>query len=157
MSPYRDRTTLRLFGPCLRSGLERDKPGRAIAWVMAENDMAVWKVVCKWFRYIEEGEAAFKFPDPDFKPRNPKVSITQETADLLITEMDDDFALEKSRWPDGRGPEFSRLPPHARVAFAQELHLATKTMDEMAAEAKKRLKRGEQLPPREAWAITEAY
>lgn len=125
---------------------------RAMAWVEAENVEAVWKVVQAWFELMEAVRAADRYPDPFWEAKHPakKRPVTQEVADKLIAELDADFQLEDRRFPDGKGPEFSRLPAHARVAFAQDVYEVMSSEGEIEAEAKQRVRRGERLPP-EDW------
>lgn len=122
---------------------------KAMLWVEAENIATVWKVVKKWFDYMQSGEATQRFPDPTWHPKPGRRALTPEVASQIVTEMDDDFRLERGRFPkeSGLGPDFERLPSHARVAFCQEVYDILKTTEEIMAEAETRLQAGEHLPP----------
>ena len=131
------------------SGLEE----KAQAWVEAQNTEAVWVVVKKWFGYMQSGEARFKYPDPNWQDSDHpgRRPLTQEVADLLVQEMDEDFLIEKNRYPKdtGLGPDFIRLPAHARIAFAQELYVTIMTKKEVKAAAQELLDRGvREFPPK---------
>lgn len=143
-----------LFSSCL-DGLASEFPSldkdatvefcNAVAWLEAENIFAVFQLIIAWFKLMESGEAANRYPSPGG-------TVTQEQADLLISELDADFAKESNRWPvdaEGKawGPEFSRLLPHSRRAFAEEIRAILKTEAQILAEALERLAKGEKLPP----------
>lgn len=145
---YRNTTVRDLYRTCRdRGATELDE---AMAWVEAENIAAVWKVVARWFQYIESGEAAHRYPDPKWQTPKGRASLTLERADQLIKEMDADFEIESYRFPSGGGPDFKRLPAHARMAFAQEVYGVLKTEAEIEEEASRRLKAGERFPPDDA-------
>ncbi len=131
------------------SGLEE----KAQAWVEAQNTEAVWLVVRKWFQWMQTGEVRFKYPDPlwDDNQHPGRRPLTQEIADQIVLEMDEDFLIEKNRYPKetGLGPEFARLPPHARVAMAQELYGVLMTKREIKVKAQELLDRGvREFPPK---------
>lgn len=160
---YKDRTPERLFPHCLQA-VEREFPsarssplGRAMAWLLAVNTLEQFKVLCRWFDYLQADEAQHHYPDPDYQPRNKQVVVNQAVADLLVAELDADFLLEYSRFPEGRGPEFSRLPPHARIALLQELATVAKSLAELEGEAHRGLKAGEHLPPRHLASVMGLY
>ncbi len=116
----------------------------ACAWVEAENVWEVRKLVCRWFDDLESGAANVQYPDPF------KSTLSQEEADSLIKELDEEFYREKGRWGSlsvEAGPEFSRLASHARIVFVEELKAVLKSRDEIIEEARERLESGEQLPP----------
>ena len=54
--------------------------------------------------------------------------------------------LEKNRFHGRLAPEFSRLPPHARMALVQEAYKIIKTGAAIEQETKERLAAGEKLP-----------
>ena len=116
---------------------------QAVAWVEAENNYAIHQVKVRWFYLMEQGLADLHRPDP-FDD-----TISPELADLVVADTDADYEEERSRWPEGRGPEFSRLSPSARMAFAQELARITQSDAQIEAEAQTRLAAGETLPPAE--------
>ncbi len=151
--PYYNVTPHTLYQSCISNAWEwsgvNDPVTRARAWVEAENIYEVWKVTQHWFELMESGEAASRYPDPFWRDEDfpGKAPLTQEVADRLIEEMDEDFMLEKGRFQGRAAPEFSRLPPHARIAFAQDLYRVMKTSAEIYKEAEERLARGEVLPP----------
>lgn len=114
----------------------------AIAWVEAENSFSIRKIWNEWFYAIESGEAELRDPNP-FDD-----SVSQARADRLVKEMDEDFDIEKGRWQSlgvEAGPEFSRLSPKARIAFAQEVFKVIKTDRQLIYEAVARLYRGEDV------------
>lgn len=128
------------------SGLEQ----KAEAWVEAQNVEAAWEVVKAWYGYLQRGEAAHKYPDPSWEAPPGRKPLTQDLADTLVREIDEDFEIERGRFPresgaplsTGLGPEMSRLPPHARMAFAQELYGVVMTAAEIKAEALRLLESG---------------
>ncbi len=151
--PYYNVTPHTLYQSCMSSAWEwsggDDPVMRARAWVEAENVYEVWKLVQKWFEFIDAGDAENHYPDPNWDDSSypGKVSLTQDVADTFIEEMDADFMLEKSRFQGRLSPEFARLPSHARLAFAQDAYGIMKTGADINAEADKRLAEGETLPP----------
>lgn len=145
--PWYDVTPEKMMDSCRLDWATKDKP-EAYAYVEAENVAKVWEMVQEWFEAMESGEAWNRYPDPDWVDPPGRKPLTQEVADAMIDEMDADFDLEKNRYPDGRGPEFKRLPPHARLALAQGLRAILKTPGEIEQETEERLAKGEQLPPR---------
>lgn len=156
--PYYNVTVNTLYQSCMKNdwgSLRNDDPfNRALAWVEAENVYEMWTLVQKWFEVMESGEAIHRYPDPFWRDDDypGKVPLTQDVADKFIEEMDADFYLEKSRFRDGQGimrepPDFSRLPPHARLAFVQDAYKIIKTSSEIRKEAEERLAAGETLPP----------
>jgi len=122
---------------------------RAKAWVEAENIHEVWGLVQKWFALMESGEAENHYPDPTWEdgdyPNN--AALTSKVADKFIEEIDADFMIEKNRFQGRSAPEFSRLPPHARLAFVQEAYRLIKTQSAIDEEAQERLDKGEVMPP----------
>lgn len=108
-----------------------------VAEAEAENIMAVWDIVKRWFGYMQAGEALYKHPDPTWKSKPGRKPLTPEMADLLIKEITEDFAIERGRFPStsGLGPGFERLMPEARLAFAQELYDTIMTEVEIGAKA----------------------
>ena len=151
--PYYNVTPHTLYQSCMSSAWEwsggDDPVMRARAWVEAENVYDVWKLVQKWFEFIDAGDAVNHYPDPNWDDSlHPgKVALTQDVADTFIEEMDADFMLEKSRFQGRLSPEFARLPSHARLAFAQDAYGIMKTSADINAEADERLATGETLPP----------
>ena len=89
--------------------------------------------------WLQSGEANLKYPDPNWKDteHNGRRALTQEVADEIVEEMDEDFLIERNRFPkdSGLGPELSRLPSSARVAFAQELYGIVMTRGEIRSAA----------------------
>lgn len=142
--PKYDARALYAAKDFIRRRLPQDS---AYDWLEAENDAAVWAIVQKWFEYMESGQAAHMYPDPAPQPKRGCKPLTPELADYLIAELDDDFNEERGRFPEGHGPEFSRLLPHARLAFAQELYGAMKTGKELETAAKQAIREGLLLPP----------
>lgn len=113
------------------------------SWVEAENVMKVRELVCGWFNAMESGEANNRYPDPYGK------AISQQKADKFIKELDDDFNKESGRFEGlsaDVGPEFFRLKPHARLAFAQEFFSLVMTKAQIKKEAKRRVKAGVKFP-----------
>lgn len=151
--PYYNVTPYSLYQSCMSSAWEwsgGDEPLTcARAWVEAENIHQVWELVQRWFEMMESGEAINRYPDPFWRDKDfpGKVPLTQEVADVFIEELDTDFMLEKSRFQGRLGPEFARLPPHARLAFVQEVYKVIKTSAQIQKEAEERLAAGETLPP----------
>lgn len=119
------------------------------AWVEAENNSAVFAVLMRWFGLMQAGTADQQYPDPTWKQfESPGLrALTPEVADELIAEIEADFEIEKNRYPEGVGPGYYRLMPHARMALAQELYKALKTDAQIKAEAEARRASGETLPP----------
>lgn len=120
----------------------------AFFWCEALATQRAWEVVKAWFRAMQAGEAALRYPDPLWQPKPGRKAITQELADIMVQEMDEDFLLQQNRFPkeSGLGPEFSRLPPHARLAFMQEIMDASRTTREITQEASALIATG-WLPP----------
>lgn len=145
--PWYDVTPEKMMDSCRLDWATKDRP-EAYAYVEAENVARVWEVVQEWYEAMESGDASDRYPDPDWTDPPGRRNLTQELADAMILEMDADFDLEKNRYPDGRGPEFKRLPAHARLAFAQQLRLVMKSPAEIEQETRERLAKGEPLPPR---------
>ena len=151
--PYYNVTPHTLYQSCMSSAWEwsggDDPVTRARAWVEAENVYEMWKLVQKWFEFIENGSATDRFPDPYWKSEDypDKVPLNQEIADTFSEEMDADFMLEKSRFQGRFAPEFVRLPQHARMAFVQDAYKLVKTSSQINREAEERLSAGETLPP----------
>lgn len=151
--PYYNVTPHTLYQSCMSSAWEwsggDDPVTRARAWVEAENVYDMWKLVQKWYELMETGEASTRYPDPHWSDETHpgKVGLTQEVADKFIEEMDNDFMLEKSRFQGRQAPEFSRLPPTARMAFVQDAYLVIKSGADINGEADQRLANGEVLPP----------
>lgn len=136
------------------SGLQE----KAEAWVEAQNTEDVWVIVKKWYQHMQDNTAHFKFPDPSWNDaKHPgRRPLTQEIADKIVREMDEDFLIEKNRFPKetGLGPEFVRLPPHARVAMAQELYGVAMTKGEIKAAAQKLLDQGmREFPPKSGQSV----
>ena len=121
------------------------------AWHEAVNIYECWKVVQIWFELIESGEAIHRYPDPFWKDEDhPEfTSLTQEVADKFISEMDEDFMVEKSRFQGRSAPEFERLPPHSRLAFVQELYGLIKSSVELQCMAEDSTEQGLELPPKD--------
>lgn len=145
--PYYNVGVRTLYETC-RSHYSGHPLQEAMAWIEAEDIVAVWKIVQAWFERMEDGTARHRFPDPfwDHARWGRKRPLTQQIADRIIAEMDADFEIERARFPQGVGPEFARLPPHARLAFAQEVYGVIKTEGEIEEEATRRTRRGERFP-----------
>ena len=145
--PYLNVDVRSLYEVCL-SQYQGHPMQAAMAWVEAENVQAVWKIVQTWFELTQSGEVQHRFPDPFWnQDQHPdRRPVDTETADQLIAELDADFELERGRLPGGLGPEFARLPPHARLAFAQEVWRASKSPKEIEGEATRRALMGEKFP-----------
>lgn len=118
----------------------------ACQWVEAENIENVFALMQAWFKKMESGEADSITPDPRWKPRHSDFEMTTELADKIITEIDADFDLEKSRFQGRGAPDYNRLNPTARIAFAQEIYDNLMTLEEIEAEARRRLAEGEEFP-----------
>jgi hypothetical protein len=150
--PYYNVTPNALYQSCISNAWEwaekNDPLTHACAWVEAENIYEVWKLVQEWYELMESGEAANRFPDPFWKDEDypGKATLTQDVADTFIEELDADFMLEKNRFHGRLAPEFSRLPPHARMALVQEAYKIIKTSAAIEQETKERLAAGEKLP-----------
>lgn len=132
----------------------RNDASQAMHWVEAENDMKVREIICKWFNLLEAGTANDIDPDPF------NTNITQDRADKLVEEMDADFMIEAGRFKSLNkevGPEFSRLTPSARIAMAQDIWSVLKTDREIELETYKRLKAGEELPPKQHCYSNDTY
>lgn len=143
--PYYNVTAHVLYQSCLVNWVSYGDASpleKACSWVEAENTFEIWKIIQKWFDFIENDDAINKYPDP-----YSDVKISIEMADKVIKEIDEDFMLEKSRFQGRLAPEFSRLPNHSRIAFIQEVSLILKTMDEIKSEAIEKVKSGELVPP----------
>ena len=142
MTTYKGTTVDDLAGIC--AGVFCDVvQGR----VEAENVEEVWRLVKRWFDIMQAGEAQNMLPDPFWQPKPGRRAISPEVADHLVSEIDEDFSNERARYIKGsdgvaRGPEFLRLPPHARLAFAQQVWDVMMTGAEIEAEAVKRWTRG---------------
>ena len=163
MVDYRSTTARDMYGQCFPNSLAYAHPPleQAKAWVEATNVEKTWKIMSKWFGFMQSGEAAMKYPDPywDDKKHPNRRPLTQEIADTIVSEVDLDFEIEKGRFPreTGLGPEFRRLPPHARMALAQELYEVLMTEQEIAAEAERLLDMGiTYFPPREGTSLQAA-
>lgn len=155
---YENTTVRDLYSSCLSSLSETQE--QALAWVEAQNVEATWLVVRKWFVWMQNGDAQYKFPDPtwDDAQHPGRRPLTQTVGDELVKEMDEDFLIERNRFPreTGLGPEFSRLPPHARLAMAQDLYGVIRTREELRGEARKLIDSGvKEFPPR-TWSPRSA-
>ena len=120
-------------------------------WIEAENIMEIRAIVIEWYKALENGSAFKRFPDRKNK------DVTMSQAKKMISNLDKDFMTESYRWEKLKveaGPEFSRLPDCAQLAFAQQLKKTMKTSAEIATEATKRLLAGEILPKISVPAIT---
>jgi len=114
------------------------------ALIEAENIEKVWDLVTEWFHAMESGETEMRRPDPFFEPPEGLEDLTEEIADSIVEEIDLDFALEAGRMKS-RGqlpPEFKRLGPEARMAFAQEIYHLLKSQADIEAEAKELMNQG---------------
>lgn len=118
-------------------------------WHEAVNIYYVWQKVQEWFEMMESGEVLNRYPDPfwDDADYPDKTALTQDVADEFIAEMDADFMLEKSRFQGRSAPEFSRLPPHSRLAFVQEVYQIILSSAEIERRAIASTEAGEELPP----------
>ena len=148
---YQNMPVADVYRQCYR-GTVPPTPGSkeaTVAWLEAVNILDVWKVVQDWFEAMQRGEANNRYPDPAWANGDGpmKKDVTQEIADRLVVEMDEDFDLERTRFPGGRGPGFQRLAPHARLAFAQQYFAIVKTAQQLEAGAEDLLLRGVTLPP----------
>ena len=143
---YKDTSIRSLYESCL----SQPWPGamspqdHALAWVEAVNAKAVWAVVISWFDALQDGSIVQRLPDPLWRSRRGHL-VTQEIADTLVQEMDEDFDLEKGRFPAGAdsGPALSRMLPAQRLAFAQHYFTVLLTRDELLTEAARALAAGE--------------
>lgn len=66
MVDYRSTTARDMYGQCFPNSLAYVHPPleRAKAWVEATNVETTWKIMSKWFGFMQSGEAGVKFPDP---------------------------------------------------------------------------------------------
>lgn len=155
--PY-DVTLRDLFNNCLadRSSRLESKESRrlrAVAWVEALNVRETWRLVQRWFEMIESGEATHRYPDPvwDSGGLPGREPLTPELADKIIADLDGDLMIEVTRLrnvdPDLQGSDFARLPAHARMSFVQDLCRTMRTARELEAEAERRIREGETIPP----------
>lgn len=111
--------------------------------VEAENIFEVREIVIGWFEALEKGLADNRFPDPR------GLEISQERADKFIGMLDDEFMQESGRFGAlkvATGPEFCRLSPRARRAFAQQVLQKAKQPKEILEEAIQRVRKGEVFP-----------
>ena len=153
--PYHNVNALTLYQSCISASWDwhtkDDSLSKALAWVEAENTVVTWKLFQAWFEMMESGIADDQYPDifwkdddyPTLKP------LTQDLADELIAEIDADFMLEQSRFRERSAPEFDRLVPHARMAFAQAVYRVTLSSEEIARKAEELVKDGETIPPKD--------
>ena len=149
--PYYNVTTHTLYQSIISAdwGMNtRTAIEKAEQWVEAENTTAVFALISAWFELIESGEAELKQPDPFWESPESKAPLTLEVADKFISEMDEDFMMERSRFQGRLAPEFSRLSPQARMAFMQAVYGVILTTVEIKAEAARRLGMGEEIPPK---------
>ena len=149
MGEYDDNRPITIFN----SGNIGDfSPARR--WVEAENTSAVFAVIMDWYNMLEAGIAELQYPDPAWRDSDyPELTpLTPEHVDQLIAEIDADFEREHDRFPETTrlGPDFGRLRPHARMAFAQAIYRVLKSEGQMEAEARSKPDAGEALPPAEA-------
>ena len=115
----------------------------ACDWVEAENMMDIRRVLIEWFDELQDGTANDRYPDPTKMEAPVGKPITQERANLFVEELEDDMLIEKARFRGLKkeaGPGYTRLEPHARVAFMQSMWRTMMTAEEIKAEARKRLK-----------------
>lgn len=154
--PY-NVTPQEIFEQCLNYSTSTH--ARALAWVEAQNLWDTYAVIIKWFRLMESGEADSRYPDPHWQPAAGRPPLTQFLADQIVAELDADYEIERARFPStGLGPGFTRLAPHARLTFAQELSGVMKSEAELDAGVEVRLAAGEKLPPdfdKEGYPINE--
>lgn len=119
-------------------------------WHESLNIYHVWEKVQEWFELMESGDAENRYPDPFWNDADypDKTALTQDVADEFIAEMDADFMLEKSRFQGRLVPEFSRLPPHSRMAFVQDMYKIIITSAEIERRAIESMEAGLTLPPK---------
>lgn len=142
MVDYSDTTIRDIYNSIVMPQIER-----GLAWVIAENTYAVRAIIIKWFKALESGSAFKKHPNLLDN------SISMEKANKLVEELDAEFDVEFENRKESIGADasadFRRLPPYARLAFAQELFKVLKTEEQLEKELKKRLENGEVIPPKE--------
>src|SRR3989344_2344975 len=149
--PYYEVTPYELYPSCL-SGWDGGKTllDRACAWVEAVNTYDVHELHAQVFRALESGEAYTWVPDLHWKPKFPpeqKRPPTMELAHEYVGELEADYEIERGRFPEGRGPDFKRLPPPARLRFLQLAYDVQLARGQILEEARRRLAAGEVLPP----------
>lgn len=116
----------------------------ACDWVEAENMMAIRLILIEWFDALQDGTANDRYPDPLNMEAPAGKPITQERADLFVEELEEDMLMEKARFRGLKreaGPGYTRLEPHARIAFMQAVWRVMLTPEEIKSEARRRLKK----------------
>ena len=82
------------------------------------------EILQRWFIEMEEGTVSNHLP-------SSSTLISQETADKLVEILDEEYRSEMG-WLSQDGydeiPEFTRLKPEQRLALAQEIYQAIKTL-----------------------------
>ena len=151
-------TKRQLYGAVINRGLYNTNSaltpaGRATAWVEAENTEKVFAVLIDWFRAMQDGTAKDRYPDPLFKTRKGLCPLSTEVASKLVREVEADFGLEVPRMQHTKagtvGPGYDLLAPEQQMALAQDVYRVLMTDSEIEEEAKRRLARGESVPPTE--------
>ena len=148
MMPYYNVFPSVLYTSIISGSSTDSEVAKARAWVEAENIFEVWKIVQKWFDLMKAKLVGHELPSPYWQDDlyTDKTKLTQSVADLLVKEIDEDFMMEKNRFMGRKAPNFSRLPPGARMSFAREIYRTMKSQRAINIEADERLAKGETFP-----------
>jgi hypothetical protein len=144
---YQNMTVRELYTSAVGKWRTRDRSAElaeASGWIEACNIMELRLLISDWFRALEDGSVEHRHPDPTDN------TITQERADRLVVELDADFEMEHGRFANlhaDAGPQFTRLSPITRIAFAQAVFAVVRDLEDIEREAWERLRDGEKLPP----------
>lgn len=155
--PYYNVNVHTLYQSCISASWDwhtnpkNDLLIQAKAWVEAENAIEIWGLIQEWFEMLENNTAIHQYPDifwendkyPDLKP------LTQDVADEFVEELDADFMLEKNRFQGRGAPDFNRLAPHSRMAFAQAFYRITMSEKQITEKARELVDAGTKIPPKE--------
>jgi len=124
------------------------------SYLEAENIMAFRELLCNWFKMIEDGRTEKIYPDFS------DTSVTLDMANLLIEELESDFLLELPRAMrvngTTKGPGFTRLNDHAKIAFAQQVFGLIKTPEQITKEVEEKHLNNEIIIP-ESLAVPAYY
>lgn len=114
-----------MYGPGFYSGGSEPRQNRRYSegeYKTLPEDAQALRLLClDWFQAMEDGSVSERHPDPAYP--HP---IPDDTPDKLVESLDEacdkerGWALQEDAGYDV-GPEFSRLAPEQRLAFAQQV------------------------------------
>jgi len=115
------------------------------SYLEAQNIMDFRELLCLWFKMIEDGRAEKIYPDFS------ETLVTLDLANLLINEIEDDCLIELPRAMSvngtTKGPGFTRLNDHAKIAFAQQVFSLIKSPEQITKEIEEKHRNHEVIIP----------